>query len=652
MADEKQTTSDIDDWLDDLDDSDEFSGELDQDNIDALLDGDSESGDTGAADGGMEEGAVDLDQSNIDALLGGSDDSPAQEEAPGGDENSELDQSNIDLLLGADSDDTPQVEPEPAEEESGELEQDNIDQDNIDALLSGADEQVDAFGVDIDETKEEEGLDVDQDEIDQLFSGLDDDDDEVDEPFEDDDLDFADVLGEDDDGLLDLGEKTETGADATAAGSGDETVASVVGGFTDVGVARESEDEEKKGGILPFLPAAIDRTVASVIIACLVLLVGVSFFFFGSGGEDESVIIVVDGDQIDQTDTKAAKDKGKNYIPVVADSSYRMPEGGGEVAVLLTGQDEDGDPLTFEITSQPLHGRLSGDLPSLTYLPNKDFPGEDRFEYVVSDGKDTGNLASVIITGPDLLQVASKKETEKTEQEKKLFKSRKPVVLASNVTYKTESTEGVTIDWANIWRKANYSAFSSKIHIDIDSSGIKGSFIKIGPSTYRYQPDPFYDGKEVISYRFKRGGLSSRSGKLTMVVALGSPAPEIRFEKIARGYPVGATVQLDATPTRDEARETLSFIWEQVSGVPVLVEMINQEGSAISFSMPSSFYSGPEPGPVMRLTAVDETGKRDVRDIKVPMLSRRQAALWRGTGGGVAEDPPMEGRFMPWPYDD
>jgi len=109
---------------------------------------------------------------------------------------------------------------------------------------------------------------------------------------------------------------------------------------------------------------------------------------------------------------------------------------------------------------------------------------------------------------------------------------------------------------------------------------------------------------------------------------------------------------LDATPTRDESRQSLSFSWEQVSGVPVLVEMMNEEGSAISFSMPSSFYTGPNPGPVMRLTALDETGKSDVVDLKVPVVSRRQAALWRGVRGGVAEDPPMQGRFLPWPYDD
>jgi len=601
MADEKDTTADIDDWLDDLDDSDEFSAELDQDNIDALLDGGSDSGDLdAAADGGkMEEGSVDLDQSNIDALLGAADDGVQEE--PEEDDSPELDQSNIDLLLGASSgDDAPQEAAaeesveldqdnidsllsggddaldesgeldqdnidsllsggDDALDESGELDQDNIDallsggddaadesgeldQDNIDALLSGGDDALDESGeldqdnIDslfsggddaLDESGEldqdnidallsggdddedvlgeeafgetgEDGLDVDQDEIDQLFSGLDDEDD-VDDPFEDDDLDFADVVGEEgDDGLLDLGE--EMAGYETVAATGDETVASLADeGTDDLEAPQSTDEEEKRTGILPFLPPAIDRTVASVIMACLVLLIGVSFFFFGSGGEDESAIIVVDGEQVAQTGKKAGQDKVKNYIPEVADSSYQMPESGGEVAVLLTGQDEDGDPLTFEITSQPQHGRLSGELPSLTYLPNSDFPGEDRFEYTVSDGKDTGNLASVLIGGPNLLEMAAKKETEKADEKKKSFRPRKPVVLAKNVTYKTKSTDGVTIDWAKLWREVNHSAYSPKVHIVVDTSGIQGKLSQTGPSSYRYQPDPFFDGKEVIT---------------------------------------------------------------------------------------------------------------------------------------------------------
>ena len=47
MAEENKSTSEVDDWLEDIEESDDFSGELDQDNIDALLSaGPDETGDS------------------------------------------------------------------------------------------------------------------------------------------------------------------------------------------------------------------------------------------------------------------------------------------------------------------------------------------------------------------------------------------------------------------------------------------------------------------------------------------------------------------------------------------------------------------------------------------------------------------------------
>ncbi|MEA3546493.1 MAG: hypothetical protein U9R66_02430, partial [Thermodesulfobacteriota bacterium] len=154
-----------------------------------------------------------------------------------------------------------------------------------------------------------------------------------------------------------------------------------------------------------------------------------------------------------------------------------------------------------------------------------------------------------------------------------------------------------------------------------------------------------------IRYRFKQGGLSSPVQRVNIKVKLGSPPPEINLKQLAKGYSVGETVILDASPTRDENRNTLDFNWQQISGVPVRIKNLNSEGSMISFVMPSTFYNGSNPGPILQLTAVDETGKSVSRNIKLVTLSRRQAALWRGVNGGVAGDPALDGRMLPWPYE-
>jgi hypothetical protein len=655
MADEKQTTSDLDNWLEDLDDSDEFPGELDQENIDAMLSGGLKSGGSEPepaeeapadnASGELEQdnidallgaslddeenepapaeapaadnAAVEMDQAKIDALLGGLEESPGQQAAPPAEQEEagsvELDQANIDLLLGTDDDEFPQ------DGDSGEL-----DQDNIDALLRGSGKQgnepaADAFLAAGNPAREGglgEGLDVDQDEIDQLFSGLDDD--EIEEPFPSEEMDLADAMAGDDD-FLEVGDASQ----ANKTSSGEATVAGEIDNMNH----EISDHDQGKGGFLPFLPEAINKTVASVIAVCLVILVASGIYFFRPGPKNEPAIPMQGGEPVVQVEEPQPQE-GVNNIPVASDSLYTMPETGGEVPVTLTAKDDDGDTITYEVTTPPQHGRLSGDVPSLVYLPNNDFPGEDRFEYKASDGKDSSGLAKVIITGPNLAQLAEEKEKERAEAAKIPLQPSRPGVFAKNMTYDTISTDKVIIDWGRLWREANRSPFSSKVFLDVDDSHLKGSLSKVDDGKYVYRPDPSFTGKDVLHYRFKQGGLSSGLGKVTIRVRRGDLPPEIRIGEMARAHMVGETVCIDASPTRDEARSELSFRWEQISGVPVQIKINNEEGSIISFAMPSSFYTSTEPGPVLRVTAVDASGQSASREIKVRSISRRKSALW------------------------
>ena len=55
------------------------------------------------------------------------------------------------------------------------------------------------------------------------------------------------------------------------------------------------------------------------------------------------------------------------------------------VDIVLTGQDLDGDPLSFTVDSNPSNGSVSGTPPSVTYAPNTGFVGNDNFTYFVND---------------------------------------------------------------------------------------------------------------------------------------------------------------------------------------------------------------------------------------------------------------------------
>jgi len=84
--------------------------------------------------------------------------------------------------------------------------------------------------------------------------------------------------------------------------------------------------------------------------------------------------------------------------PPVADAQTVVVEQDTPTEILLTASDADGDNLTFEIVTEPLHGSLSGTPPALTYAPDLGFSGLDSLSFMANDGRESSNLAAVTIT--------------------------------------------------------------------------------------------------------------------------------------------------------------------------------------------------------------------------------------------------------------
>jgi hypothetical protein len=72
------------------------------------------------------------------------------------------------------------------------------------------------------------------------------------------------------------------------------------------------------------------------------------------------------------------------------------------VNITLSGNDPDGDPITFNIVDQPSHGQLSSISSQnvVRYTPNAGYSGDDSFTYIAKDSKGTPsiNKATVSIT--------------------------------------------------------------------------------------------------------------------------------------------------------------------------------------------------------------------------------------------------------------
>lgn len=86
-----------------------------------------------------------------------------------------------------------------------------------------------------------------------------------------------------------------------------------------------------------------------------------------------------------------------NQAPVAQDQ-HVFTEVNTSVNITLTATDVDGDSLTYQVLRQPLHGSLSGVAPTLTYIPNTDFAGNDSFTFKANDGKIDSLAATVQIT--------------------------------------------------------------------------------------------------------------------------------------------------------------------------------------------------------------------------------------------------------------
>ena len=85
-----------------------------------------------------------------------------------------------------------------------------------------------------------------------------------------------------------------------------------------------------------------------------------------------------------------------NGVPVADDQGVTTLEDAA-VPVTLTGSDPDGDPMTYQVATDPAHGSLSGAAPDLTYVPSADFNGADSFTFTVNDGTADSDPATVTI---------------------------------------------------------------------------------------------------------------------------------------------------------------------------------------------------------------------------------------------------------------
>ena len=90
-------------------------------------------------------------------------------------------------------------------------------------------------------------------------------------------------------------------------------------------------------------------------------------------------------------------DPNANTAPIASDSAVETEED-TPVTFTLEASDEDGDTLTYTITTEPASGTIEQDGNSITYTPNANVGDiQDSLSFTVTDGVDTSEEATVTI---------------------------------------------------------------------------------------------------------------------------------------------------------------------------------------------------------------------------------------------------------------
>ncbi len=98
-----------------------------------------------------------------------------------------------------------------------------------------------------------------------------------------------------------------------------------------------------------------------------------------------------------------------NRAPIAKSDSIVLTKNSSKEITLLA-EDKDNDMLNYTITIQPKHGKLIGNAPYITYKPNKDYVGYDRFSFKANDGSSDSQIATVDIKVQGY-KIATKKNT-------------------------------------------------------------------------------------------------------------------------------------------------------------------------------------------------------------------------------------------------
>ena len=247
----------------------------------------------------------------------------------------------------------------------------------------------------------------------------------------------------------------------------------------------------------------------------------------GFNGVDTFVYTVTDGHGGTATATVTVAIAGVNDAPAAVDDEATLPEDTQQsLDVLANDSDPDGDLLLVLSMTQPTHGSAVNDGTRITYIPNADFHGVDRFTYIASDGNGGTDEATVTlaITGVNDRPTAQDDSGQTTEDSSIVI-----IVLEND-----DDPDGDTLSVTSVTRPANGTVSSDGTHVT-------------------YTPDPDFSGSDAFAYSISDGNGGTDEAAVTIVVAPVNDAPVAQDDSVTTDEDTQVAVSVLANDFDPEA---------------------------------------------------------------------------------------------------
>ena len=223
-----------------------------------------------------------------------------------------------------------------------------------------------------------------------------------------------------------------------------------------------------------------------------------------------------------------------NDAPIADNKSVTVVENSANNSITLTGNDADGDTLTYTIDTAPTNGTVTITDNIVLYSPTANYNGTDSFTYKANDGTIDSEIVIVSIT------VTSINDTPTADS--------KSITVVEDSTNNSITLSGTDLD-------------GDTLTYTIDTSPTNGT-VTITDNIASYSPNPNYNGVDSFTYKANDGTIDSETVTVSITVTSINDAPTV---DAGMDLSIQVGDSYSPSPTSSDIDGSISTEWKEGS---------------------------------------------------------------------------------------